>query len=354
MAEYTINTYPELGPLAADWDELARGAGTPFMTYAWLSAWWSAFGQGAPIWIVLQDADGSLRAGAFLHRRRGGLAAAANIHSGDWNGLARDEEARAELWAAVAGMGASRIHLRAMPARAQGTRSACEALEQAGYWLVCVPGPRCPWLALPNSWEELLGSLSSGMRAQVRRRQRQLERQGSLSFRVVTGGPTLDNDLDRFLRLEASGWKGRSGTAILSERSTERLYREFAHAAAREGWLRLNLLELDGTLIAGNYDCTFAQAGYLLKTTFSEPHGRLSPGLVLLSEVLQAGIEEGIRGYDFLGDADSYKTHWTSEVRPRVQVFAYRGLARPGYLYRKTLRPMLKTARARLNRSPSR
>ena len=190
------------------------------------------------------------------------------------------------------------------------------------------------------------------MRAQVRQRQRKLEREGSLLFRSVTGGPSLDRDLDEFLKLEAAGWKGRSGTAILSQRSTERLYREFAHAAAKEGWLRLNLLELDGTLIAGSYDCMFAQTGYLLKTTFSESHGRFSPGLVLLGEVLQAGIEEDIRGYDFLGDADIYKTRWTSEVRPRMQIFAYRGLARPGYVYRKTLRPMLKSARDRLNRSP--
>ena len=112
--------------------------------------WWSVFGQGDPIWMVLQDTDGSLRAGAFLSKRRGGFAAAANIHSGDWNGLARDEEARAELWAAIAQTGANRIHLRALPTQAQGTRSACEALEQAGYRLVCVPGPRCPWLALPR------------------------------------------------------------------------------------------------------------------------------------------------------------------------------------------------------------
>jgi CelD/BcsL family acetyltransferase involved in cellulose biosynthesis len=342
-----ICTYPELGPLVEDWDRLALAAGTPFLTHSWLSCWWKAFGGGEPLWVVLHDAEESLRGGAFLHRTGGRLAAAANVHSGDWNALARDEHARTELWAAIARLGARRVHLQAMPERAQGTHSACEELERAGYKVVRVPGPFCPWLPLPSSWEELIGASSSGLRQQVRRRRRMLEQEGALAFRTVSGGPMLEADLERFLRLEASGWKGRSGTAILSKPSTARLYREFARAAAEQGWLRLNLLELDGAVIAASYDCAFAGGASLLKTTFSEAHGRLSPGLVLLAEVLRSSIEEGMGYYDFLGDPDVYKTRWTSERHPRVQLFAYRERARLGYLYRKSLRPLLKSARDR-------
>jgi hypothetical protein len=36
-------------------------------------------------------------------------------------------------------------------------------------------------------------------------------------------------------------------------------------------------------------------------------------------------------------------------VRPRAQIFAYRGAARPGYAYRTTLRPLLKSVRARVS-----
>jgi CelD/BcsL family acetyltransferase involved in cellulose biosynthesis len=344
-----VSTYSELlGPHVADWDRLALEGGTPFMTHAWLSCWWSAFGDGDPRWLVLGDADdGSLRAGALLHSGRGRLAAAANVHSGDWNGLARDEDARAELWAAVARQGAGRIHLQGLPDGAEGTRSACAELERAGYRVARVLGPFCPWLALAPSWEELIAAASSGLRQQVRRRRRTLEQAGSLTFRAVGGGPTLERDLDTFLKLEASGWKGKSGTAILSQPATERLYRDFAHAAAERGWLRLNLLELDGVVIAASYDCAFADGAFLLKTTFSEAHGRLSPGLVLLAEVLRSSIEEGLRSYDFLGDPDIYKTRWTSELRPRTQIWAYRGAARPGYLYRTRLRPLLKSVRDR-------
>lgn len=342
-----VRTYTELGSLAADWDRLALDSGTVFTTHEWLSCWWSAFGHGQPSWTVLHDGDGSLRAGAFLCRTGGRLSAAANVHSGDWDVLARDEHARAELWAAVARQGASRIHLQGLFEESQSARSVCEELDRAGCSTVRVPGPFCPWLELPATWEELIGSVSSGLRSQVGRRRRMLERAGAVTFRTVTGGPTFADDLDTFLALEASGWKSKTGTAILSDPATERLYREFARAAADRGWLRLYFLELDGRAIAADYGCAYAGHGVFVKTGFDETHSRLSPGLVLRAEVLRSSIEEGLSGYDFLGEPDDYKTRWTSQVRPRVRIFAYRGAARPGYVYRKTVRPLLKSARDR-------
>jgi CelD/BcsL family acetyltransferase involved in cellulose biosynthesis len=343
-----IRTRSELGPHVAAWDRLALVAGSPFMTHAWLSCWWSAFGAGEPIWLVALDADDSLRAGALLYRRAGRLAAAANVHSGDWDALARDEDSRAALWAAALDIGVNRIHLQGMPASPQGTRALRETLERRGYRVLSVAGPHSPWLALPGGWEDLLATLGSSLRRQVGRRRRMLEREGSVVFRTVAGGPTLDRDLGMFLALEAAGWKGRAGTAILSNASTERLYRDFARLAAARGWLRLHLLELEGTLIAASYDCAFAGRAYLLKTTYSETHARLSPGLVLLADVLRSSIGEGLCSYDFLGGPDAYKTRWTSELHPRQQIFAYRGIARPGLVYRKRLRPLLKAARGRI------
>jgi len=343
-----IRTYRELGPLAADWNGLALDAGTPFMTHEWLSCWSRAFGGGDAIWIVLHDSDGSLRAGACLQPRRGnGLACAADELSGDWDVLAREESARRELWAAIVGRGASRIHLQGMPADAAGTRLACEELERSGYRTVRRPGPFCPWLALPSSWEEMMESLSGHMRTQISRRRRMLEREGTVTFRTVTGGPTLEEDLERFLTLEACGWKGRSGTAILGNPSAEGLYRGFAHGAAEKGWLRLHLLELNGEPIAIHYGCAFGGRGVFIKTGFDEAYRRVSPGVLLVAETLRCAIEEGLQSYDFLGSAEHYKTRWTSEVHAREQIWAYRREALPGYVYRKRLRPLLKSVRDR-------
>ncbi len=350
-----VRTYGELGSLAPEWNRLALQAGTPFMTHEWLRSWCNAFARGNSRWLVLQDDDGSMRAGACVLRTRSGkLCSAMNVHSADWDVLASDPQSRAELWSALLGEGASRVELQGMRADTDSDRHVCRELERAGYQTVRLEGPFCPWLSLPSDFEQLLAGTSSSLRAQVRRRGRMLEREGTLTFRTTSGGPALEADLETFLALEASGWKGSKGTAILSKRSTESLYREFARAAADQGWLRLYFLEIDGEAIAADFGCAYAGTGVFLKTGFNEDYSRLSPGLVLRAEVLRASIEEGLRGYDFLGDPDTYKTRWTADVRPRVGIWAYRHEALPGYLYRKRLRPLLKSARDRVRSAAER
>jgi CelD/BcsL family acetyltransferase involved in cellulose biosynthesis len=348
----TARISPDLGEHGQDWNRLAAGAESPFLSREWLCAWWSAFGGGSPNWLLVTGDDGALRAGALLQRRRGRLAAAANVHSGDWDGVARDAEAQAELWDAVAGLRTSRVALDAMPEHAGGADIATSALERAGYRVFRLARPASPYLALPPSWDELVGSVSKGLRSQLGRRRRNLERRGELTFRTEVGDGAVGEQLERFLQLEAAGWKGRAGTSILSDASTQRLYREFATGAAAQGWFRLHLLELDGVLIAADYGCAFAGAGFLIKTTFDEAYADYSPGLVLRGEVLKACIEENLRSYDFLGGPDPYKLRWTSDVRPRIAVWGYRGVGRGGYLYRAKLRPLMRDAIGPMLRRP--
>ena len=332
-----------LREVAAEWDALAVGAGSPFLLTAWLEPFCEAFGI-EPVVAELREHDGGLAAGLVLQRIRGGLEAVANDHTGDWDAVAADPAAHAELWQALAASRPGRLHLlrlRSGPA-ADTVRA---ALSTAGLAVVETPELDCPYLELPGDFDQLLAARSSNTRSQWRRRRRNLEREGELALRVVTGGPDLDAELDALFAVEASGWKARNGTAIVSSPDTERLYRGFAHRLADAGLLRVYLLELDGRLLAGDLGCALDGVGFLVKTGFDEAAGRLSPGLVLRGEVLRASIEEGLRGYDFLGRADDYKTRWTGDVRPRVRLD---GTSRAEALWRARLRPALAAVKRRI------
>jgi CelD/BcsL family acetyltransferase involved in cellulose biosynthesis len=343
----TLHDPRELLAAAGAWNALAVAGGSPFLTAEWLSAWWNAFGSGQFTCLLLRDDRGGLRAGVCCRRLRGRLSATANAHTGDWDAVAADDDARRILWRTVAGVGAGSLHLAAIRSP-DSLDAACLAARQAGYSVVTATDARSPYLELPTLWGELLASVSHNLRSQLGRRRRALEQAGQLRFRTTTGEERLDLDLEAFLQLEASGWKTRAGTAILSDPRTERLYREFARGAARAGWLRLHLLELDGVPIAGDFGCAFAGGTFLLKTAFDEQYGRMSPGLVLRGEVLRTAIEEGSGFYDFLGGPDGYKLRWATDVRPRLAMRAYRGPRRPLVVYHAGVRPLLKASVSRL------
>jgi CelD/BcsL family acetyltransferase involved in cellulose biosynthesis len=339
---------------ATEWNRLARLGGSPYLSAEWLSAWWAAFGRGTFSCLLLRDLHGALLAGVCCQRlARGHLRATANVHSGDWDAVAADGEARAAIWRELARIGAGHLHLTPLRAGPASAGVAREVLSNAGYGLVEVEEERSPYLDLPGTWEELLRSVSRNLRSQLGRRRRALEREGRLTFRTTLGGDRLQRDFDTFLRLEGSGWKARAGTAILSDQRIAGLYHSFAAAAAAAGWLRLHLLELEGVPIAGDLSCAFAGGSFLIKTGFDERYAHLSPGLVLRGEALRASIEEGAAFYDFLGGPDPYKVRWANGARPRVTLDAYRGLRVPWLLYRTRIRPAVKAARDRV-RSPAR
>ena len=334
--------------LSREWDALAAAhAVSPYATHAWLSAFLDGFGGADRLFCpVLHAADGSLRAAACLVRdRAGSLATLTNVHSGDWDVVAADDAARERIWRAIVDFRPLRLILDGLIASGPSAEIARRVLDDGGYRVMATPGVRSPYLPLPGSYEELLRAGSRNMRGQVARRGRQLEREGTLTFRTVHTGPSLETDLDAFLTLEAAGWKGSSGTAILRAPATEPVYRAFVRTAAERGWLRLHLLELDGRLIAGDLGCAIGDTGFLIKTTFDEELSRLSPGLVLRGRVLEASIAEGLKGYDFLGPDDAYKLRWTGTVRPRVTLRAHRPpLHVPARAWHRRVRPALKTA----------
>src|SRR5690606_23707106 len=80
-----------------------------------------------------------------------------------------------------------------------------------------------------GGWEDYYMTLSGNLRSQVRRGEARLRREGPLRLEEHTGGPDLDARLDELFGVEASGWKGREGTAIASDASVRGFYTRLAH-----------------------------------------------------------------------------------------------------------------------------
>lgn len=109
---------------------------------------------------------------------------------------------------------------------------------------------------------------------------RRLRRLGAVTFETITAeAPAFAIALEDFLALEASGWKGRRGTALASRAETLAFARAaFAgHAPA----VILERLALDGRPLAMNLTLRASGASFTVKTAYDEAFAGLSPGMLL-------------------------------------------------------------------------
>lgn len=130
--------------------------------------------------------------------------------------------------------------------------------------------------------------------------------------------------LEKFYALEASGWKGAEGTAIKCDARTRQFYDAVAQAAARDGYLSLDLLELNGRPIAGHFAFNLRGRYFLAKAGYNEAFRRHGPGQLLVNEILSQTPQRGLHEFDFVGPATWDESRWASARRNNYRVFIFR------------------------------
>ena len=316
----TIETHRRIDSIAVEWDELARRvAASPFERPGWFSCWLDAFGATG-LEVVALRRDGRLAATIPTLSRGGVVRSPTNWHTPRFGPVAEDESARRAVLGALSRGRPRRVDLSFLD---QGLVTDLQAvsgpaLENARRIM------SSPYVSITQDWESYWGGLSKNLRSNVRRRRKRLAALGEPAVEIVEGDDGLSELLTECFRLEASGWKGKGGTAILSSPQTVHFYERVAHWATEVGLLRLCLLRLDGRIVAFNLSLETDRRHYLLKLGHDVSLNDASPGTVLTAAMVERAFECGLDGYEFLGDRESYKLQWARACHEmeRVQLFA--------------------------------
>ncbi len=133
----------------------------------------------------------------------------------------------------------------------------------------------------------LAKTMTKKSRRNYRRLQRQLSDCGELQWQLLSQTDSIDDWIDDFLDLEASGWKGRSGTALQSTREDRAFFRKMATNAFKRERLLILALLLDGKAIAMNTVLLGEGGGYAFKMAYDESYRRFAPGVLLILELIR-------------------------------------------------------------------
>jgi CelD/BcsL family acetyltransferase involved in cellulose biosynthesis len=318
-----IETHGMIESIADEWDALADEVdAAPFLRPGWFAAWNAAFGSG-DLTIVAVRRGPRLVAVLPLVERRGGARSPTNDHTPMFDVLAVDEAAARELARRTLQGRPRSVTLQLVDPDATATRGWLAGAADAGYATASAPILRSPYIDTICGWAAYEGRIDAKMKSDIRRRRRRMEDEGEVALEVHDGTRDLDALLDEGFRVEASGWKGQTGTAIIASPTTRRFYTQVARWAAERGWLRLCFLRLDGRPVAFDYNLHAGRVYYGLKGGYDEAFRRFAPGKVLLMAMIERIFEEGVDRYDFLGEEEPYKLDWSDGTRPRVLAQAF-------------------------------
>lgn len=162
-----------------------------------------------------------------------------------------------------------------------------------------------------------LGAAISGShRRIIRRKEKQLSAIGRLEWDAITPDDDVTVWIKEFLQLEASGWKGREGSALASNEAERNYFESIVTEAFRRSRLMMLALRLDGRPIAYKCDFLAGRGLFSFKIAFDEDYACHSPGALLeVENIRRLHTQSQIEWADSCaGPSDSmFKRLWLSQ-----------------------------------------
>ncbi len=139
----------------------------------------------------------------------------------------------------------------------------------------------CVW----NEAAEHDGAERKGTGARLRkdmgRMARGLSALGDVRLLSARSPDDIRDGMEIFLALEASGWKARRGTSILSDVRDAAFFRCLSRALGRRGQITLHVLEVGHRVASAGLVLTSGDHAWYVKTSHDEALARHSPGALL-------------------------------------------------------------------------
>jgi len=322
--------WKELENLAEEWNDLlacCSASHVPFLRYEYMSAWWQNLGGGeweqAELYTIVARRDDDLLVGIapfFFGINSDGkraLRLLGSIEISDYlDFIVRQPEIPIFIDTLFEYLASDQLSeytqvpdwqvldLYNLSETSPTLPDLKAAAERRGWEYSQEQLQPCPYIPLPGDWEVYLSGLDKKQRHEIRRKMRRVEDSPMpVRWYIVENEAALEADLEDFFSLMAQDpEKDRFLT-----RSMRAQMQAIARAAFHSGWLQLAFLEVEGKKAAGYMNFDFAGHIWVYNSGLNFSYRELSPGWVLLGNLLKWSIENHRESLDFMRGDEDYK-----------------------------------------------
>jgi CelD/BcsL family acetyltransferase involved in cellulose biosynthesis len=182
--------------------------------------------------------------------------------------------------------GAHAVLLREVPLQGAAVAAIRDALSRKGLVpTVLRDYPRACLDSTKDAEALLREGLGAKKLKELRRQRNRLSDSGALTFTVAKSAADVFRAVETFLALEACGWKGKRGTALVQHDGDAAFIRNATVELAARGQCEIAVLSAGATPIAAGVILKHDDRAFWFKLGVDERFAKLSPGVQLALEL---------------------------------------------------------------------
>lgn len=182
--------------------------------------------------------------------------------------------------------GARALILREMSTDGPAMRALTEGLLREGLRPRVLQSHRRACLDATRDAETLLrDALGRKKLKELRRQRHRLVEHGPVRFEAARAPDEVAAALETFLKLEASGWKGKRGTALIQVAGDAAFIRRATATLAKTGQCEIAILRAGETPVAAGIVLRHGRRAFFFKLGVDERFAKFSPGVQLTLEL---------------------------------------------------------------------
>jgi hypothetical protein len=320
----TAVSLDQLGPHAEAWDNLAEHSASriPTSSYAWVSSCLEHLLEPDEPWLCLFAYDGPDLVGVLPVVSGNGsrtmetsarLSILTSAHAFSIDFLSRqgrEDEVIPFLLTALQSCcpGWSELRCSRLSERSP-TRTVLAGPSNNHLWVTTMQ-TEGSYIHAVGSFDAYWSRLDKSFARNLQRFVRKIEDVDGFEVQFLTGADAKPEIIEQFAAVEASGWKGREGSAILKSEKLMRFYTSLTRRLAARGWLEWHLLRAEDRTIGCHLAVRLGSVVCLWKIAFDEEYQRFAPGnVLLLSAFRRAFMDSTIDEVDCLTDS-KWNVNW--------------------------------------------
>jgi len=327
-------TFKEFSESRDQWNSAVRRSidRHVFLTWEWLWNWWNTWGHmNRFLLVALMDGSRIIAAAPLLHPKATskligiGKTQFIGTVASDYHSFLltqRDPEHVKVILDHLARR-CGLIELNSVPEYSQ-TAQLLRAASHRSLRFEEKTTDECPYVPLPDNWDDYFRTLSSGFRREILRRERNLRRMNQLEFATCEKVEDVAEGMRSFFDLHQREWAAKQKRGIFSKQTDRDFHLGVASAFAKRRWLLIGLLKLGGETIAAQYNFKYANKLYCYLSGYAPEYSKYGLGSLLDMYLVKHCIDHGLSEYDFLRGDEPYKKRWNAVTRRNLRFSATR------------------------------